>query len=388
MGVVIKPVFLCMPGPLSRPASAAPLAGFASAHLPDIYCGSTQSPLYMPSAFTNAQLLMASEIGGGSPSGPAFPPSGSGGGDGEGGGRVKGPWSAIPSLNASATDRVSAMLTMTSAEEIKNSIMVDLAGMKSDEAQLDYLNDVLSTMGSLAHGKGALKAREMTEVAHLVACAADGLTGSITASDVQMAEGLKEARDTMRQIVAVADRLERTILDSGDMDRATAGRLAHIYAIAALKGACCEANIARAETGVRDRAYKAHAARALLLLLDTAKRFRRLGKEGEEQNIMDRIEEFAEGNGITGAPQKWAMLTITKFLEDDIKYMHRRGGAKGEEVFRRNLTFAMQGNRSLGPAVLENCIGILYASGDAERYNRYTEWYRREIMLSELLALA
>ncbi len=338
--------------------------------------------------------------GAGSASSSPPPPPGAGSHDDGGGSRKAGPgWSSIPSLNASDRDRLGAVKAMRGADEISASVMVDLTRIEGEANELKYLADVAETVDELLHSGNHLDRRELVGALHLIARAAEELTGSVTIERVGMSAGLAPARVLMKSLTRSADHLERMLLHAGSMDRETAAKLADIYLVTAVKGANCEAHMSRFTDGISSFAHRAHIGKTVLQLIDVAERYRLLGMDREMERVRGILTDAACRHGFPGSMQKardavmdylrrkiefiYARVSVDpKLSEREIDRRVRAARVEREADFLRSLRYAIDGNRKFAALILLMCQDVFRNMGDREMWKRMNRWMKSETDLT------
>ena len=126
------------------------------------------------------------------------------------------------------------------------------------------------TLAQLAEDCGTTKkeAAAMVEALELISSAADDLTKFITPKGVDNKALAVTSTVIMKHLNVAADHLERFLLASDTMSHDIAERLARIYFVTAIKGSGCDALITRLSLGMGSPAYRAHAGRTVLQLID------------------------------------------------------------------------------------------------------------------------
>lgn len=314
------------------------------------------------------------------------PPPGAGSNDDGSGSDAKPGWSFLPSLKAPPHERLYTIRQMSSADEIAQSVLIDLTDIGREGDQLRYMEGVAETVDEFLHSGGHLDHKDMVGAIHMIARAADELTGFITLERAEMTAGLVPARATMRWLTKSADHLERMLLGGGEMDRETAGRLADIYLVTAVKGANSEAHMSRRSDGINSLEHRAHIGKTFLQLIDVMDRYKMLGREDDAEMVRGILYEAAARHGF---PQsiKSAREAAVDLLRSKIEYIYGSSDpsvrSEREAVFLRSLRYIIDGNRRFAPFILLDCQDIFLEIGDDVRRKRMNMMMRNETVLTD-----
>lgn len=309
------------------------------------------------------------------------------------------PWRFVPSLKAAAQQRLDVLRQMTSAEEISNSVLIDLTSTSGATRQLDYLAGVVRSVDGLVHGDHRLGCADLVDVLLLLATAIDEISEFVSVEHTILHPGLQNVRNSMTWLAETADRLEHGLLESEKIDNATAGKLARVYLVTVVKGGCCEANRARFTWGIGSSTHRAFVGNVVERLADLIWRFGVIGDGNGAGTARELLRRARHHFGPYLAHGK-TREAIVSFLHAKIRFMYdplttsadivdseRRkrfleSFPEREAAFTTCLDYFTRGNRRLSPAILDSCGKVFCEIGDDMRAQRLGKLAREEQSLN------
>lgn len=354
-----------------------------------------------------APMLFAAEGSSQSPAaggGPSGLGSGNGGDDNVGGGC----WAMRRLVGLKSGERMSAIRGMKNADELANTILLDLAGIPLDSDQLVYLSDIAKTMNEYVRAGKGIGWEGSISVLQMIARAVDGLTDYVKPNGVE--EGpwiggkpaIQLGKMLMRPILSATDYVERSLIASERLNRDLAYKLASIYQVAAMKGEIYEAEMERMDKGKSSLIYQAHVGSTILQLMNVRERFEGIDRTDIADGVQSALESFIAYHGVTQRNyEAMAIEAVVTFLNTNIDRIYlpvsvsdNIEGAERERLidhykdirfsnFMTKVRYMIDGNRRFAIRIMFGCMKAFQGHDDSRQGEVFTELFKTEQVLTE-----